>query len=174
MSFDIMIYILIVTTFDRFEFIAVLVLLAVVSSLCVFAISSLSPDAQLAGFLSIFFNMWFLLYSGVFIQDESTIPSWAQWPQWLSFYKFAFEILMVNEFEGLNFKIESTTINVGGAELAFDAEQLDVRISGEFFLQFFGMDADMVGQDWMVLIVWIGVYFVITWLALEGLYRSKR
>lgn len=156
------------------DFIGVTILLSCASSLCVFAISSLMPDAQIAGFVSIFINMLLIFYGGVFIQDESSIPEWIAWPKELSFYNFAFEILMVNEFTGLSFKIDSAEVSFGGQILSFDADETEVRLSGEFFLGFFGMNPDEIFYDWTMLIVWITIYFIIAWLALELLYRSKR
>ena len=157
------------------DFIIVTILLACASSLCVFAISSLMPDSYIAGFVAIFLNMIFLLYGGIFIQDETAIPSYVAWPAYFSFYNFAFEILMVNEFLGLQFQISSATVNVGGTELTFDSDSLDVRISGEFFVTaLFGMNPDELDYDWAMLIAWCGIYLIIAYLALELLYRSKR
>lgn len=157
------------------EFLIVTVLLACASSLCVFAVSSLMPDSYIAGFVAIFLNMIFLLYGGIFIQDESQIPWYVAWPAHFSFYNFAFEILMVNEFIGLDFKISSAEVNIGGTKLEFDSDSLDVRISGEFFVTaLFGMDPSQLQYDWAMLITWIAIYLLVAFLALELLYRSKR
>eukprot|EP00488_Nonionellina_sp_1-RS-2012_P001441 TRINITY_DN2312_c0_g1_i1.p1 TRINITY_DN2312_c0_g1~~TRINITY_DN2312_c0_g1_i1.p1 ORF type:complete len:103 (-),score=8.94 TRINITY_DN2312_c0_g1_i1:126-434(-) len=77
------------------------------------------------------------------------------------FIIFAFEILMVNEFQGLSFKINSATVNFNGIELSFDADEADVRLSGEFFLGFFGMNIDDVDHDWTMLITWCLIYLFI-------------
>ena len=76
--------------------------------------------------------------------------------------------------QGLSFKIESTSIMVGGVEISFDADETDVQLSGEFFLEFFGLEEDSLNYDWMMLTVWICIYFGLTWFALEALYRSRR
>jgi len=160
------------------EFMAVAVLLSCASSLCVFAISSLMPDAYSAGFVAIFLNMILMLYGGVFIQDETAIPAYVRWPKWFSFYNFAFEILMVNEFSGMVFDIDESSVNglsVGPLEISGEnLVGLDIELKGEFFLAFFGMNPDDVPLDWTLLFVWIVAYFLVAWIALELLYRAKR
>ncbi len=105
---------------------------------------------------------------GVFIQDSSNIPAYVEWPKYLSFYNFAFEI----EFHGLVFTIDDATVTVNGFELSTSG--LDVSLTGDFFIGFFGFDKNDVREDYVFLVVWGVVYLLLGYLALTFLHRSKR
>ena len=152
------------------DFIWIMVLLSTVSSLSVIAISSLMPSQYEASVVSIFMNIFFMLYGGVFI---STFPEWIEWPKQFSFYNFAFEILMVNEFTGLEFQIEEATISYKGMPINVNKDS-GVTISGEFWIDFFGLNAENINHDWCMLFVWLALYFLIAWFALAFLHRSRR
>jgi len=57
-------------------------------------------DPQAAVAVSPLLIIPMLLYTG-YLKSLDTLPSWLAWLQYLSPFKFGFEILMVNEFTGL-------------------------------------------------------------------------
>ncbi len=94
------------------------------------------------------------------------------WPKYLSFYNYAFEILLVNELSGLTFKIDDATVTVGGLTLTTDG--LDVSLTGDFFIDFFGFNKEDKETDFVMLGIWVGAYLLLGYLALSFLHRSKR
>ena len=50
----------------------------------------------------------FLMFSGYFLNDES-IPVWLSWLKYLSFIRYAFQALVVNEFRGATFDCDAAT-----------------------------------------------------------------
>eukprot|EP00005_Dracoamoeba_jomungandri_P002507 CAMPEP_0174254988 /NCGR_PEP_ID=MMETSP0439-20130205/4318_1 /TAXON_ID=0 /ORGANISM="Stereomyxa ramosa, Strain Chinc5" /LENGTH=591 /DNA_ID=CAMNT_0015336919 /DNA_START=239 /DNA_END=2011 /DNA_ORIENTATION=- len=72
---------------------------AVATALC---IGSVAPSPELATILTPLTLIPLFLLGGFFINDDS-IPVWLQWAKYLSFFKYGFEILVLNEFEGLTF-----------------------------------------------------------------------
>ncbi|ETO35461.1 scarlet protein, partial [Reticulomyxa filosa] len=113
-----------------------------------------------------------MLYSGIFIQNQTSMPWIVMWPKYLSFYNQAFEILFVNEMHGLTFSVTNADVTVGGT--ALDTSNLSVQLSGDFFISFFGLKRTHRGRDAALLVTWLFLYFIIGILALHFLHRSKR
>lgn len=116
-------------------------------------------------------NILLIFYGGLFVQNESGIPSWIEWPKEISFYNHAFEILMVNEFSGLTFQMRNASVIIEG--YAINSGNANVTMTGDFFLTFFGMKKDDVDGDYLGLFYSLMVYFFMAFIALEFLYRSR-
>ena len=156
-------------------YIGVVILFTTGISVFILCISSLSPNNNISLFIGILFNMLFMLYGGVFIPDQhiESLVWILQVPKYLSLHSFAFEILMVNEFTGLSFGIDTVgAIQLNGIPLQIDG--IDVALPGSFFINFFGLDINDKPFDYTMLILWINAYIVITFLSLQFLNKSKR
>eukprot|EP01097_Dermamoeba_algensis_P008191 TRINITY_DN535_c0_g2_i1.p1 TRINITY_DN535_c0_g2~~TRINITY_DN535_c0_g2_i1.p1 ORF type:complete len:502 (-),score=110.74 TRINITY_DN535_c0_g2_i1:891-2396(-) len=70
----------------------------IANSYCLW-IGSLAPTPQLANVLAPVLLVIFMLFGGFFAPLQH-VQVWLSWLQWISFFKYEFEILMVNEFDG--------------------------------------------------------------------------
>ena len=154
------------------EYLITIVLLSCVSSMFVLMISSMSSNSYIAGMISIFSNLVFLLFGGMFIQNSERMPWFVDWIKWLSYYRHAYEIMFVNEMEGLDFEIDDATVTIEGSEIETDG--LDVSLSGEYFIELFGFKSDRLPLDYSLLIAFLFIYFAFAIAALQFLHRSKR
>jgi len=107
------------------------------ASLCMM-VSSFTPTLAFGNLLTIIFFLFFMLFGG-FLINKLSMPYFISWLQWSSFFNFAFEILMVNELDGL--------------QVWFAPRGIDyrLRIDAAVFLQEFGMDPNRMYFDMMVL-----------------------
>ena len=156
------------------DFITVVLLLATGTSLFVFAVSAIVGTAYLTNFVATFATLLFILYSGVFVQNSSKPDiEWMDFPKHASFYNYAFEILMVNEFENLTFRISNTTVSVGGLG-TIDTSDFEVFIPGEFFTtNFWGFNPDNIDYDFEMLWTLSFICLAFTWAGLTFLHRTK-
>jgi ABC-type multidrug transport system permease subunit len=53
-----------------------------------------------------------ILLGGLFL-NQGSIPVWIEWLKYISFIKYAFEILIINEMEGLTFTCEPNEMKNG-------------------------------------------------------------
>ncbi|ETO30076.1 ABC transporter G family protein, partial [Reticulomyxa filosa] len=153
-------------------FLGVIALLSSVTALFVFAISCICAESFTSGAVSIFANLLFMLYSGIFIQNQTQMPWIVAWPKYLSFYNQAFEILFVNEMHGLVFTITNADVTVNGVNI--NTSGLEVHLTGDYFISFFGFKQSNRNRDVGLLVTWLVLYFAIGVLALQFLHRSKR
>ena len=49
----------------------------------------------------------FTIFSGLLVNEDS-VPSWVAWVKYFSLFKYGFQILAINEFEGLEFTCDSS------------------------------------------------------------------
>merc|ERR1711862_422535 len=68
-----------------------------------FAGSALAPTVEVANAVAPLFIIIFFLFSGFYLNAES-IPVWFIWLEVFSYIKYAYEIVVVNEFTDLQFK----------------------------------------------------------------------
>lgn len=47
----------------------------------------------------------FTIFSGLLVNEDS-VPSWVAWVKYFSLFKYGFQILAINEFDGLEFTCE--------------------------------------------------------------------
>jgi hypothetical protein len=59
-------------------------------------------------FVVIFSYMIMFLFTGVFIALES-ISNWLSWIQWISAFRYSFNVLVVNEFHNITFCVANFT-----------------------------------------------------------------
>jgi ABC-type multidrug transport system permease subunit len=70
-----------------------------------FAISAISPSGVLANALGPPIAIVFIIFGGFYINSAS-LPMGSQWVQYISYIKWAFEGLAINEFSGEKFECD--------------------------------------------------------------------
>eukprot|EP01103_Thecamoeba_quadrilineata_P011519 TRINITY_DN2776_c0_g1_i1.p1 TRINITY_DN2776_c0_g1~~TRINITY_DN2776_c0_g1_i1.p1 ORF type:complete len:608 (+),score=95.60 TRINITY_DN2776_c0_g1_i1:69-1892(+) len=85
-------------------FVATLVCTSAVSSSLFICIGAASPNQQIATIVAPIITVIFLLFA--IVQDS--FPKWLGWFGYLSFFRYAFEILSAAEFANLNFSCGTT------------------------------------------------------------------
>merc|ERR1739848_750013 len=68
-----------------------------------------SPSAGVAGLVTIVVLLVSLLFGG-FLANIDTIPVWLGWLRFLSIFYYAYEILIVNEIDGLNVNFDAANL----------------------------------------------------------------
>ena len=114
--------------------------------------------AGVAGLVTIVVLLVSLLFGG-FLANIDTIPVWLGWLRFLSIFYYAYEILIVNEIEGLN--------------VNFDAASLDVDVKGDLFLDVFDFNADNLPRDIAALFAMYVGLLLLAYVLLWGLHSSS-
>jgi ABC-type multidrug transport system ATPase subunit len=144
-------------------FLTFLVLVSTVSTSMCFLISSLAPSIAVGNFVAILLLFFFLLFGG-FLISLNSMPWWIKWITDLSFIKFAYTGLMVNEFDGI-----SILINPGDM-----GDNDPIVISGVVLLDQVGMTPDMLIPDLAALTGIVAIFLMATYLALHFHVKERR
>eukprot|EP00475_Leptophrys_vorax_P003406 TRINITY_DN12009_c0_g1_i1.p1 TRINITY_DN12009_c0_g1~~TRINITY_DN12009_c0_g1_i1.p1 ORF type:complete len:643 (+),score=189.13 TRINITY_DN12009_c0_g1_i1:173-1930(+) len=116
---------------------AILIILVALSSEGIGLISStIAPNVVVANILAPLITIIFLLLGGFYIQTDN-IPKYFKWIETLSYLKYGYRGLMVNEFSGLTLDGCSTSSTTGRACYG----------SGEDVLKFYSMSGYAVWAD---------------------------
>ena len=83
----------------------------------------------------------FLTFSGYFLNEDS-IPDWIGWIKYISFIRYAFQGLMINEFAGNQFTC-----------VYEDGSPADVCLDGDAYLQRLNFDDDTIALSCVLLMV---------------------
>lgn len=144
-------------------FLAFLVLVTTVSTSMCFFISSVAPSIAVGNFVAILLLFFFLLFGGFLISLNSMAPG-LKWITDLSFMKFAYTGLMVNEFDGIQI-----LINPGDM-----GDQNPIWITGIVLLDQVGIHPDMLYPDLVALAGILAIFLFATYLALRFTVKEKR
>ena len=87
------------TDYTFFIFLAVLILLYCAAGSYALIISTIFSDKQLAVTLTPVLIIPFMLFAGFFV-NQNNIPIWLIEFQYLSFFKYGYQALMINEYQG--------------------------------------------------------------------------
>ena len=117
-----------------------------------------SPSAGVAGLVTIVVLLISLLFGG-FLANIDTIPVWLGWLRFLSIFYYAYEILIVNEIDGLN--------------VNFDAASLDVDVKGDLFLDVFDFKAENLPRDIAALFAMYLGLLLLAYVLLWALHSSS-
>merc|ERR1711934_874466 len=117
-----------------------------------------SPSAGVAGLVTIVVLLISLLFGG-FLANIDTIPVWLGWLRFLGIFYYAYEILIVNEIDGLN--------------VNFDAASLDVDVKGALFLDVFDFKAENLPRDIAALFAMYLGLLLLAYVLLWGLHSSS-
>jgi len=110
----------------------------VAASLCMM-VSSFTPTLAFGNLLTIVAFLFFMLFGG-FLINKLSMPYWISWLQWSSYLAYAFEILMVNELDGVKVWFNPRGINIPPS-----------LIPADIFLQEFGLVPSRLYFDLVVL-----------------------
>lgn len=95
-------------------------------------ISAIIPSVEAAPQVAPLVVVLFLTFSGYFLNEDS-IPDWIGWVKYISFVRYAFQALMINEFEGAQF------------ECVFeDGSPAQVCLDGDAYLARLNFDDDTI------------------------------
>merc|ERR1712224_925579 len=106
-----------------------------------------SPSAGVAGLVTIVVLLVSLLFGG-FLANIDTIPVWLGWLRFLSIFYYAYEILIVNEIDGLN-------------------------VNFDLFLDVFNFDADNLPRDIAALFAMYVGLLLLAYVLLWALHSSS-
>eukprot|EP01095_Lingulamoeba_sp_RSL-Kostka_P006417 TRINITY_DN200_c0_g1_i1.p1 TRINITY_DN200_c0_g1~~TRINITY_DN200_c0_g1_i1.p1 ORF type:complete len:184 (+),score=31.49 TRINITY_DN200_c0_g1_i1:154-705(+) len=140
-------------------FIACLIIFAATAQSVFLVIGALSPNAVFAQVLAPVVTVLFLLFGGFYVNNNN-IPWYYSWIHYLSFFKYGFNILCVNEFEDLN--------------ICNKVNGVKVCTPGSQELELLGMEDVVIWQQFVALIIMIVSYRLIGYIALRFLYKEKR
>lgn len=104
-------------------------------------ISALLPSVEAAPQLAPLVIVLFLTFSGYFLNEDS-IPDWIGWFKYISFIRYAFQALMINEFAGNDFLCEFE-----------DGTPADACLDGDAYLQRLNFDDDSIALSCVLLMV---------------------
>eukprot|EP00794_Sanderia_malayensis_P003789 gene3789-4312_t len=116
-----------------------------------YLISTLSPSVQVASALGAPMMMPFLLFGGFFLKDAS-VPAYFIWLKYLSWFKYSFEALLVNQWDSFGNIGCPKTLQPSNSSIA--SQPVPCISNGKGVLQFFSLEADNFAFD-------IGMLFVL-------------
>jgi hypothetical protein len=139
---------------------AILVILVALSSEGIGLIAStIAPNVLVANIIAPLITIIFLLLGGFYIQTDN-IPSYFKWIETLSYLKYGYRGLMVNEFSGL--RLDGCSSTVGAC-----------YGSGETVLKFYSMSDHPVWEDIIYTLIIVITLRVLSYFFLV-LNRPKR
>lgn len=94
-----------------------------------YLISCISPNLQIALALAPTLIIPVMIFGGFFLKGSS-VPDWLNWMQYISWFKYSNELLVINQWEGVEFSDCPPNIT---ANCFQDGEQV---------LQFYGFDEE--------------------------------
>ncbi|KAH3765451.1 ABC transporter [Pelomyxa schiedti] len=130
-----------------------------VSSAMFSFIGVISPNEKVGMTLAPVFLIFFMICAGFFIRSSSIPPYWI-WVYYISYIRYAFEIVMVNEFTGLTFTCGES---VAGC-----------LTTGEEVLLSFGLENVVIGLNFTWLLIMVFGFRAATFFALKTLHKEKR
>lgn len=139
-----------------------LVLVCIVAASLCMVISAGTPSLSVGNLIAILLMLFFLLFGG-FLVNKDTMPSIVKWFKWVSFFNYAFEILMVNELLG--------------ETLIFEPKGYDIKpvyVVGDVYLKQFDMDPARFKLDFIVLAAMAVFYLGIGYLLLRFRIKENR
>ena len=92
-----------------------------------------------------------MLFSGFYINIEN-VPGWLVWLEYLSWFKYSHELLMINQWTGVTINCQDPN------DCLWE--------TGEEILEFYGLSKDNEMFDIIMLIVWAFAFRLIGYIAL--------
>jgi ABC-type multidrug transport system ATPase subunit/ABC-type multidrug transport system permease subunit len=125
-------------------------------------ISAIVPNMDVAMAVTPLFQVWLMLFSGFYAYSDS-IPIWLRWMNYLSFLRYAFQALVLNEFSGTTFRCETSELVMGICPTT-RGEQVINRLSMQ--------DANVWVNTGMIFAMWL-IFRIWGYLALRYANRPK-
>ncbi|XP_065053013.1 protein white-like isoform X1 [Rhopilema esculentum] len=156
------------STFENYIIFCCIILLINQCSLSYgYLISTISPSVQVASALGAPMMMPFLLFGGFFLKDES-VPPYFIWLKYLSWFKYSFEALLVNQWDGfgsISCPKVAPTLALSNATTATTAVVPCIK-TGQQVLKYFDLDATRLGLDIGILVVLAVAFRVLAFIFL--------
>lgn len=143
-------------------FLLLMVLFNLISGAICLAIAAVAPSVAAANIIAISVILSSSLFGGFLLNKES-LPSYLNWIQYLSFWNYAFEALLVNEFDGMKIIINPKALK-GYA----------VPGVGRFILDQFGMSPDRFYVNIVVMISVALFFIVVTGFLIKFFVKERR
>eukprot|EP00164_Ancoracysta_twista_P017105 GFYU01029007.1.p1 GENE.GFYU01029007.1~~GFYU01029007.1.p1 ORF type:complete len:165 (-),score=42.70 GFYU01029007.1:228-722(-) len=134
-------------------FVLIVVLLNNVASSYVVMIGSFAANFQVGNAISAIVIVLQMLFGG-FFSNIATIPVWLRWLQWVSVFKYGFEVLAINEFDGLTFDCPP-------------APEVCQVPDGDVALKNLGFNKDHFAQDMIILFALMMFYRLVAYYFLR-------
>ena len=143
--------------FSIFLFAFVLILTNIASSSMSILIGQLSRSNAVSNVLGTLATLIFVVFGGFFL-NKNTIPIGLQWLANISFFNYAYEVLVVNEFHYTDAMFNFTA--------PLTNHSVSVPTNGDGILEVFGFDYRRLPSDLVILGVIIGVLLTLTYVVL--------
>ena len=124
-----------------------------------YMVASLSSTYQVAIALLPPLLVPLMLFSGFYINSQN-IPGWLVWLEYVSWFKYSHELLMINQWSGVKIHCED--------------EGNCLWETGEEILEFYGLKKENQFFDIMMLIAWAVAFRLIGYIALFIKTRIRR
>ncbi|KAL6069457.1 ATP-binding cassette sub- G member 2 [Balamuthia mandrillaris] len=149
-----------------FIFLACVVLVAQVAQSLGLAISAGAPDMGTSMALAPLVFIPLMLTGGLFLNQDS-VPDWLRWIQFLSLFKYGFEILVLNEFDGLVFTCTQAERDRSGGNCPVP--------DGETAIENLNFDTDFINiwSNFLLLLLLFFFFRIIAYLSLVWIARKK-
>lgn len=144
-----------------FLYFAIVIVNALVASAIFGLIGSVAPTPTVGNILVPVVTVLFFLFAGFFI-SPAQIPDWWVWVYWISWFRYVYPALMINEFLGSNF-----TCAPGAACGALTGEQILTAYAVP-------VDYDWIWQCILICVGWAILYRLMTYLVIVFLQKEKR
>jgi len=125
-------------------------------------IAAVSPNTEVGNILSPVTTVLLFLFAGYYLNANS-IPDWWIWIYWISYFRYSYPAMLINEFSGSTFTCPTNTTMCGS-------------VTGDEILTAFAapLDPDWVWQCILILMGWVLVYRTLAFICAKFLYREKR
>merc|ERR1711991_1285580 len=125
-------------------------------------VGALAPNVMVGNILVPVITVLFFLFAGFFISAEA-IPEWWIWLYYISFFRYSYQAMALNEFLGSTFTCAPGFPQCG-------------PLTGEGILQAYGIyeDASWIWQCCLVLLGYIILYRILAYLVLRFLIKERR
>lgn len=141
------------------KFLLVLVLFNMTAASACFAISIIFQDLSVANLIATLVMLFEMLFGGLLLNKQS-IPEMFRFLDKLSFFKYAFEALVVNE--------------VSNIYLHENKYGLNIDVPGAVVLTLFGLDAQAYWNDVYSLMYMCSGFLLVAFLWLQLFVKEKR
>ncbi|QDZ23693.1 ABC transporter [Chloropicon primus] len=143
--------------FSIFLFTLVLILTNIAASSMSILVGQLSTSNAVSNVIGTMATLIFVVFGGFFL-NKNTIPVGLQWLANISFFNYAYEVLVVNEFHYTNQMFNFTA--------PLTNQSVTIPTSGDGILEVFGFDWRRLPSDLVILVIIIGVILCMTYMVL--------
>lgn len=141
------------------NFLLILVLFNMVATSICFLISTCVPKLSMANLFTSLIILFSMLFGG-FLLNKDHIPRPLSWLQYLSFFNYAFEALIVNELDDVTLITQKMGI--------------DIHVPGRVLLSTFGFHPNNLFKDTILLAWMLIIYLGLSSLALKFFVKERR